>query len=203
MRITYVGSALWVTAGQVSRGIINYILQNPGYYDISASNLGVWHVPNDTPLFLWKNSSLLRYRTENGFFTAMGGNLFQLYMKYPVAFNAGSCPKNNGPAVPVVYDFGDIKKAANYYSPFGRKEFDAGYVQFRVFNDKKAAVALCPGMKVLSCNPEYHCVGGSGFSPDPTKCGDFPGHDSGGSGKPRAWSNSKEITEAAVLLFYR
>ncbi|PIO30565.1 hypothetical protein AB205_0027730, partial [Aquarana catesbeiana] len=53
--------------------------KNPGYYDITAKDLGLWHVPNDTPLSHWRSSSLLRYRTDNGFFSKEGGNLFQLY----------------------------------------------------------------------------------------------------------------------------
>lgn len=53
--------------------------QNPGYFDIQAENLGIWHVPNNSPLHNWKNSSLLRYRTFTGFLQHMGHNLFGLY----------------------------------------------------------------------------------------------------------------------------
>ncbi|KAG8552356.1 hypothetical protein GDO81_004489, partial [Engystomops pustulosus] len=53
--------------------------KNPGYFDIAAKDLGLWHVPNNTPLSQWRNTALLRYRTNNGFFTQEGGNLFQLY----------------------------------------------------------------------------------------------------------------------------
>ncbi|XP_053554444.1 intelectin-1-like [Bombina bombina] len=178
--------------------------KNPGYYDISAKNLGLWHVPNKTPTPLWKTSSLLRYRTENGFLKNEGGNLFELYKKYPVIYNVGTCPNDNGPAVPVVYDFGDADKTASYYSPNGRKEFIAGYVQFRVFNYENAALALCPGMKVVQCNTEHHCIGGGGFFPafSPYQCGDFPSYDGSGYGTHIEWSSSREITEAAVLLFY-
>ncbi|XP_071985949.1 intelectin-1-like isoform X1 [Engystomops pustulosus] len=129
--------------------------KNPGYYDIAAKDLSLWHVPNNTPLTHWRNTSLLRYRTENGFFTQEGGNLFQLYKKYPVAYNVGACLAQNGPAVPVVYDFGSAEKTALYYSPFGAKEFTAGYVHFRVINNEKATLALCPGVKVTGCNVEH------------------------------------------------
>lgn len=54
-------------------------MQNPGYYDIIADNLGIWHVPNKTPLSLWKNTSILRYRTKNGILSNHGGNLLHLY----------------------------------------------------------------------------------------------------------------------------
>ncbi|OWK05283.1 ITLN2 [Cervus elaphus hippelaphus] len=53
--------------------------QNPGYYDIQAQDLGIWHVPNKSPLQHWRNSSLLRYHTDTGFFQRLGQNLFGLY----------------------------------------------------------------------------------------------------------------------------
>ncbi|XP_075467786.1 intelectin-1-like isoform X3 [Ascaphus truei] len=179
--------------------------KNPGYYDISAKDLGLWHVPNKTPLPLWRNSSLLRYRTDNGFLPGEGGNLFQLYKKYPVKYNAGNCLAHNGPAVPVVYDLGSAEKTTNYYSPIGRTEFTAGFVQFRAINTEKAALALCAGVKVTGCNVEHHCIGGGGYIPegDPRQCGDFSAFDWDGYGTQRGASSSKEITEAAVLLFYR
>ncbi|XP_063789487.1 intelectin-1-like isoform X1 [Pseudophryne corroboree] len=178
--------------------------KNPGYYDISANDVGIWQVPNKTPILKWRDSALLRYRTDNGFLSAEGGNLFQLYKKYPVIYNTGSCPANNGPAVPVVYDFGNAEKAANYYSPNGRNEFTAGFVQFRVFNNEKAALALCPGVKVTDgCNSEHYCIGG-GYIPEasPRQCGDFAAFDWDGVGTHTGWSTSKAITEAAVLIFY-
>ncbi|NP_001164984.2 intelectin 2 precursor [Xenopus tropicalis] len=179
--------------------------KNPGYYDIQAKNLALWHVPNNTPMVNWRNSSILRYRTQNGFFTDEGGNLFQLYKKYPVKYDIGKCLADNGPAVPVVYDLGSAEKTASLYSPNGRNEFTAGFVQFRVVNTEKAALALCPGVKVKGCNAEHHCIGGGGYFPEgsPRQCGDFSAFDWDGYGTHAGWSASKEITEAAVLLLYR
>ncbi|XP_043391391.1 intelectin-1-like isoform X2 [Chelonia mydas] len=94
--------------------------KNPGYYDLQSQDLSVWHVTNKTPLKEWKNSSILRYHTETGFLSSEGGNLFRLYQKYPVKYGAGVCKTNNGPAVPVIYDYGDAQKTANYYSPNGQ-----------------------------------------------------------------------------------
>ncbi|CAH2327588.1 Hypothetical predicted protein [Pelobates cultripes] len=201
------GDANWAnyaTFGQAA-GATSDDYKNPGYYDISAKDLGLWHVPNQTPLSQWRDTALLRYRTANGFFTAEGGNLFNLYKKYPVRYNAGSCLTNNGPAVPVVYDFGNAEKTNNYYSPNGKNEFTAGFVQFRVFNTEKAPLALCPGMKVTGCNTEHHCIGGGGFFPEgnPIQCGDFAAYDWNGYGTRSQWSVSKEMTEATVMLFYR
>ncbi|XP_015347480.1 intelectin-1a-like [Marmota marmota marmota] len=179
--------------------------KNPGYYDIQAADLGIWHVPNKSPMQNWRNSSLLRYRTRTGFFQHLEHNLFGLYQKYPVKYGIGKCWTDNGPAIPVVYDFGDAQKTAAYYSPYGQKEFTAGFVQFRVFNNERAANALCAGMKVTGCNTEVHCIGGGGFFPEgnPIQCGDFSAFDWNGYGTHVGYSSSREITEAAVLLFYR
>ncbi|XP_049643409.1 intelectin-1a-like [Suncus etruscus] len=179
--------------------------KNPGYYDIQAEDLSIWHVPNETPMGSWRKSSLLRYHTSSNFFRNHGNNLFGLYQKYPVKYNLGKCLNDNGPAIPVNYDYGDAQKTASYYSPEGQKEFEAGFIQFRVFNNEKAVNALCPGMKVTGCNTEHHCIGGGGFFPedDPRQCGDFSSFDWDGYGTHKGNSNSREITEAAVLLFYR
>ncbi|XP_007945990.1 intelectin-2-like [Orycteropus afer afer] len=179
--------------------------KNPGYYDIQAWDLGIWHVPNKSPLQLWRKRSLLRYRTHTGFFKNMGHNLFGVYQKYPVKYGIGKCWSDNGPAIPVVYDFGDAQKTASYYSPYGRGEFVAGFVQFRVFNNEGAANALCAGMRVTGCNTEHHCIGGGGYFPEssPSQCGDFSSFDWDGYGTHAGSSNSREITEATVLLFYK
>ncbi|XP_075849453.1 intelectin-1-like [Microcebus murinus] len=175
--------------------------KNPGYYDIQAQDLSIWHVPNNSPLEHWRNSSLLRYHTDIGFLQRLGHNLFGLYQKFPVKYGKGTCWKDNGPAIPVVYDFGDAQKTASYYSPNGQNErpslmtsswslgwedvpdgkfgarmhhplapeelssssvagelgweFTAGFVQFRVFNNERAANALCAGMRVTGCNTEH------------------------------------------------
>ncbi|XP_060109408.1 intelectin-1-like [Heteronotia binoei] len=178
--------------------------KNPGYYDLQAQDLAIWHVPNKTPMKQWRDTSLLRYRTETGFLAAEGGNLLRLYQKYPVKFGIGSCPGNHGPAVPVVYDKGSASKTAEYYSPNGRNEFVAGFIHFRVFNREKAAMALCAGVKVTGCNTEHHCIGGGGYFPEatPRQCGDFTGFDWDGYGAHVNWSVSKELTDSAMLLFY-
>ncbi|XP_071474887.1 intelectin-1a-like [Marmota flaviventris] len=179
--------------------------KNPGYYDIQAADLGIWHVPNKSPMENWRNSSLLRYRTTTGFFQHLEHNLFGLYQKYPVKYGLGKCWNDNGPAIPVVYDFGDAQKTASYYSPYGQMEFVAGFVQFRVFNNERAANALCAGVRITGCNTEHHCIGGGGFFPEgnPIQCGDFSAFDWNGYGTHVGYSSSREITEAAVLLFYR
>ena len=48
---------------------------------------------------------------------------FVSLQKYPVKYGAGNCLTDNGPAIPVDYDFGDAKKTASYYSPNGQREY--------------------------------------------------------------------------------
>eukprot|EP00079_Xenopus_tropicalis_P012367 XP_002939265.2 PREDICTED: intelectin-2-like [Xenopus tropicalis] len=179
--------------------------KNPGYYDIQAKDLSVWHVPNRTPLRRWKSSSLQRYCTTNNLFPRVGGNLFSLFQRYPLRYNAGRCPRDNGPFEQIVYDFGSCEKTASFYSDFVRGYFTPGYVQFRVFNREGAALAFCPGMKVEECDTQQLCIGGGGYFPEqnPRQCGDFTAYDWSGYGTRKKWSASKEITEAAILLFYR
>ncbi|XP_018425497.1 PREDICTED: intelectin-1a-like [Nanorana parkeri] len=179
--------------------------KNPAFFDIMANNIGIWQVPNKTPLNVWRNSSLLRFRTNNNFLQNEGHNLFHLYQKNPVVYNAGICQKDNGPAIPVVYEYGDKEKTAQYYSPNGRTEFVPGYIHFRVINTEKAALALCPGVKVTGCHSEHHCIGSGGYVPEgnPRQCGDFVAYDWNGYGTHQHWSSSKEITEATVMIFYQ
>ncbi|XP_072503537.1 intelectin-1-like isoform X2 [Notamacropus eugenii] len=115
------------------------------------------------------------------------------------------CWTDNGPAVPVIYDFGDAEKMAKYYSPLGQYESVGGFVQFCVYNNERAVNELCAGVRVTGCNTEHHCIGGGGFFPqeDPKQCGDFSAFDWNGYGTHTGGSNSREITEAAVLLFYK
>ena len=58
-------------------------------------------------------------------------------------------------------------------------------------------------LTVFSPAPQ-HCIGGGGFFPEgnPVQCGDFSSFDWNGYGAHQGYSSSREITEAAVLLFY-
>uniref|UniRef100_A0A4X2JRI5 Fibrinogen C-terminal domain-containing protein n=1 Tax=Vombatus ursinus TaxID=29139 RepID=A0A4X2JRI5_VOMUR len=172
--------------------------KNPGYYDIQAKDLAIWHVPNKSPLQQWRNRSLEPV-------WPLSGKLGSLGQKYPVKYGTGKCWTDNGPAVPIIYDYGDAEKTAKYYSPQGQTELVGGFVQFRVYNNERAANALCAGVRVTGCNTEHHCIGGGGFFPEgaPRQCGDFSAFDWNGYGTHNANSNSRAITEAAVLLFYK
>ncbi|GCC32160.1 intelectin-1a-like [Chiloscyllium punctatum] len=180
-------------------------LKNPGYYDIKASDIAIWHVPNNTPLSSWKDAAILRYHTETNFLEEYGGNLHQLFHQFPVEYNKGICQENNGPFSPILYDLGNDAKVKSLYRPNSQAEFEPGFVQFRVFNNEKAAMAMCSGVKYKGCNAEHVCIGGGGYFPEtsPRQCGDFTAFDWNGVGTHQSWSASKEVTEAAVLIFYR
>ncbi|XP_039530995.1 intelectin-like isoform X1 [Pimephales promelas] len=175
--------------------------KNPGYFDIPAQDVSVWHVPNNMEVESWSASSILRYHSENHFLTLHGGNLYNLFKKFPVRFGIGTCITDNGPVIPIVYDYGNADNIRNLYGPNSRTNFQPGFISFRVFNHERAAMALCSGTKPTDCNTEHFCIGGGGHFPEasPRQCGDFTGFDWDVAG----WSASKEITEAAVLLFYR
>ncbi|XP_074077024.1 LOW QUALITY PROTEIN: intelectin-1 [Macrotis lagotis] len=180
--------------------------KNPGYYDIQAKDLAIWHVPNKSPLQQWRNNSLLRYHTDSSFFKSLGGNLFGLYQRYPVKYGTGKCGlTDNGSAVPVIYDFGNAEKTTKVYSCVLTEEFIGGFIQFQAYNNKRAANALCAGIQVTGCNTELHCIDGGGFFLEgaPRQCGDFSAFDWNGYGTHIHFGISGEIIEVPVLLFYK
>jgi len=180
--------------------------KNPGYYDIKAKDVSVWHVHNNAPVSHWKRWSILRYHTTNNFLDRYHGNLFYLYQRYPVKYGAGKTMTDNGPSIPITYDHGNGEIVKSFYGPNVQKEFAPGYISFRAINRETAALAMCSGTKPLGPgNVEHFCIGGGGYFPQGgnKQCGDFSAFDWDGYGTHKGWSASKKITEAAVLIFYR
>ncbi|KAK7138483.1 hypothetical protein R3I94_013952 [Phoxinus phoxinus] len=172
--------------------------KNPGYYDISAQDVSVWHIPNDEQLSNWTSSAVLRYHTESGFLRDTG-NLYHLFKKFPVRFGAGRCGSDVGAVSPVVFDTGDKDSTADLYGPSAGGEFESGFVTFRVFDSDRAAMAMCSGVRPTQCSPQHYCIGGGGYFPTSDQCGDFTALD-------RSHTHtgaSRRLTESAVLLFYR
>ncbi|XP_062374140.1 intelectin-like [Sardina pilchardus] len=201
------GEGMWsntVTFG-TPEGATSDDYKNPGYYDITAKDVSVWHVPNTSLLKHSKAAAILRYHTETHFLQLHGSNLYHFFKIFPVRYNAGACKINNGPAIPVVYDFGDAEKTKMLYGPYPRREFVPGYITFRVFNNERAAMAICSGVKPTGCNSDAYCIGGGGFFPEgnPLQCGDFTAFAWSGYGTNAGWSSSREMLESSVLLFYR
>lgn len=191
------GDGTWVNTATFgsAEGATSDDYKNPGYYDITGEDVAVWHVPNDAQLQNWAGTAILRYHTETKFLNQSGGNLYHLYKKYPVRFGGGECNSNSGPSIPVVYDTGDKDLTTNLYGPTNKGQFEPGFVTFRVYNKKKAAMALCSGIKPTGCHTEHYCIGEVGH---PDQCGDFSD-----LYKVPVGSLSKKITESAVLIFYR
>ncbi|XP_060771628.1 intelectin-like [Neoarius graeffei] len=179
--------------------------KNPGYYDIAAEDVAVWHVPNNERVDHWKPTSFLRYHTENRFLKNYGGNFYNLFKRFTVKYNVRSCPANHGPAVPVVYDVGDTKSNLNLYGPLSRGYSEPGFITFRAINTERAATAICSGLKPKACHTEHFCIEEGGYFPEesPRQCGDFTAFDWVGYGTHTGSSASKQVTEAAVLIFYR
>uniref|UniRef100_A0A672Q4N4 Fibrinogen C-terminal domain-containing protein n=1 Tax=Sinocyclocheilus grahami TaxID=75366 RepID=A0A672Q4N4_SINGR len=129
----------------------------------------------------WTTASILRYHTENHFLTSHGGNL-------------------HGPAIPIVYDTGNVISTNYQYGPNSRGTFIKS-VNYSVILLHKASSLIKP----TGCHTEHFCIGGGGHFPEaaPKQCGDFTSFDWNGYGTNTEWSASREITEASVLLFYR
>jgi len=56
--------------------------KNSAYFSLPASDVMVWHVPNNNPPSQWANRATLKYYTSNGFLNEYGGNLRNLYNKH-------------------------------------------------------------------------------------------------------------------------
>ncbi|XP_030640577.1 intelectin isoform X2 [Chanos chanos] len=180
--------------------------KNPGYYDITAQDVSVWHVPNNKELEHWTQSSLLRYHTETNFLKDHGGNLFHLFKSNPLVYGRKKCSEEetNGIAVPVVYDLGDKHKTSLLYAPKAREQFEAGFVTFSVFNDEKSALAMCSGVKPTGCSPQHYCIGGGGHASEgaQTDCGDLSAFDWSPDGGDGEQGVSSEKIRSTVLIFY-
>ncbi|KAG2459040.1 ITLN2 protein, partial [Polypterus senegalus] len=91
--------------------------KNPGYYDIQAQDMSVWHVPNQVLMENWKTSAIVRYHTNSKFFPLYGGNLYGLFQRFPLKYKGGLCKIDNGPSIPIVFDAGDAKYLREMYGP--------------------------------------------------------------------------------------
>ncbi|XP_036379170.1 intelectin-like [Megalops cyprinoides] len=178
--------------------------KNPGYYDLKAQDVSVWHVHNDAEVEHWKMASILRYHTQTNFLHLYGGNLYYLFKQHPVKYLAGDCNKDRGPSVPIVYDLGNEETTTNLYGPYSKAQIVPGFVTFRVFNNEKSAMAMCSGVKPTGCDTEAYCIGGGGyFAESSYQCGDFTAFAWNGYGTHAQWSVARELIESAVLIFYR
>ncbi|CAH1240166.1 intelectin-1a-like [Branchiostoma lanceolatum] len=182
--------------------------KNPGYFSISASNVMLWHVPNNMPPKEYKTAAYLRYRTSNGFLEDYGGNLYSLFKDhFPIGHNLGTYTHDNGPAIPILYEVGNNSFVESLLPPnvvSGNEEIP-GFVQFRVFNYESACHAVCPGVNSVGGNSEHVCIGGGGYWAEgaPRQCGDYVSKDWDGYGTGYGWSANQLVTESVIMFFYR
>ncbi|XP_078679904.1 intelectin-1a-like [Branchiostoma floridae x Branchiostoma belcheri] len=182
--------------------------KNPGYFSISASNVMLWHVPNNVPPKDFKTTAYLRYRTQDGFLDSYGGNLYTLFKDhYPIGYGLGTYTHDNGPTIPILYEQGSDHVVESLLAPavVSRQETTPGYVQFRVFNGQGACSAVCPGVAYHGPDCENVCIGGGGYWPegDPRQCGDFGSKDWDGYGTSTGWSTNRLAIESVIMFFYR
>ncbi|KAI8509221.1 response to nematode [Branchiostoma belcheri] len=180
-------------------------LKNPGYFSINASDVMLWHVPNDTPLSQYKSAAYLRYYTTNGFLQQYGGNMYSLFKDhFPIVYNGGTTA-DNGPAIPITWDRGSNGLRTSFLAPNSVPEVTPGFVQFRVFNTERAPLAVCPGVRYNGGESDALCIGGAAYWPQaaPRQCGDFSAKAWSGYGTHTGWSSSRLELESAVLFFYR
>ncbi|KAF3852105.1 hypothetical protein F7725_005460 [Dissostichus mawsoni] len=144
--------------------------KNPGYYEIRAEDMSVWHVPNNFPLEHWNLAAILRYHTETTSSACMEETSFRCSR-----YNVDS-PGNRGPAIPIVYDHGDKESTKMLYGPNPRGEFEPGFITFRAINNERAAMVLLRGQAetpgpenmtllalhtMCTLNPKGSCSGSS------------------------------------------
>ena len=103
----------------------------PGYFEIQARDIMIWHVPNDTPLQNFSRQAYLKYRTSNGSLIQYGGNLQRLYSEhFPIVSRAYQFPGDRGPSIPVVFDKGSEVSLKQHLAPSLINEgLEIGYIQ--------------------------------------------------------------------------
>ncbi|XP_039252850.2 intelectin-1a-like [Styela clava] len=181
--------------------------KNPGYFNMIATNVMIWHVPNNTPLESYKNNAFMMYHTTSGFLRNYGGNLQKLFKDhYPLRDRVYHKTSGNGPSTAIVWDKGSNSVMVTNTAPHVRGETDAGYIQFRAINHERGAFAICPGVRIKAGagNVEHECIGGtSNHAESHRHCGDFASMDWDGYGAARGWSTTRQMVESVVMIFYR
>ncbi|XP_078484130.1 intelectin-1a-like [Ciona intestinalis] len=176
--------------------------KNRAFFQLNASNLMVWYVPNNMNFSDYKPSAYIRYRTANNTLAKLGGNLQEIFRSYPIKYLPKANYKN-GPSAPVVFDHGNLTDLMKNSVPRFFNEVEFGYVQFRALNEEKSAFAFCPGVRIVASNlnVEHFCVGSTSYHVGHKGivgyCGDFSAFD---------WSTAKasdKLIHTTFFLFYR
>ncbi len=168
--------------------------KNAAYWEITASDIMVYTVPNDTASEFYFDDARFIMRTENNFLDANGGTLFSLYNDFHRLENG---PRAFGYIVDNVYDKGTaVDHHAELYVN-SRNETQSGGFSFASINNEGYPMAFCP-MKTNGYNSEHWCVGGNGTT---------GGIGRGGYGNLRGWAYSTAwgftpLMRAQTLLIF-
>jgi len=103
--------------------------KNPGYFQLQARDIMIWHVPNDTPLKNFSSASYLQYRTNNHFLDQYGSNLYYLYKNHFPIKSATYTRQQNGPSEPVVFEKGNAAEVMSHQAPNVKPHVEPGYIQ--------------------------------------------------------------------------
>ena len=125
--------------------------KNPAYFGIQARDVMIWQVPNNTPLEQFDSAAYLQFRTTNGFLNQYGGNLFNLYNDhFPIKSGVYTFTTDNGPAIPITFDKGNVKELRKHYGTNIQDRTDAGYIQVNC----KVLFVFSFGvkLKLINCN---------------------------------------------------
>ncbi|CAK8696819.1 uncharacterized protein LOC143468938 [Clavelina lepadiformis] len=68
--------------------VTNQDYKNPAYYSLQASDIMIWHVPNDRRVSDWSNSATFKYYTTDKILSRYDGTLYSLYSKHLPLENA-------------------------------------------------------------------------------------------------------------------
>jgi len=69
--------------------------KSAAYFNLPASDVMVWHVPNDIPASEWSSQATLKYYTNNQFLSNYGGTLQTLFKKYvPMTLKSAGEPSS-------------------------------------------------------------------------------------------------------------
>uniref|UniRef100_H2YS03 Fibrinogen C-terminal domain-containing protein n=1 Tax=Ciona savignyi TaxID=51511 RepID=H2YS03_CIOSA len=180
--------------------------KSQAYFELQATDIMVWQVPNDTPALHFSSAAYLKYRTTDGFLTRFGGNLYKLYsVHYPVVAGVYTFPSDSGPSIPVVFDRGSVNTVLSHMPINVEPNVEAGYIQFRAISIHRDAFAFCPGVrnKPTFYNPSQSCIGSSGKTEGLTYCGDFSGLMHNGHAPGTGWSADNTLLKSSFLIFYR
>ncbi|XP_078493221.1 intelectin-like [Ciona intestinalis] len=179
--------------------------KNKAYYQLNATDMMVWYVPNNTTISNYKSSAYIRFHTNSEFLANEGGNLQELFKIYPLKNNVAGL---HGPYAPVVFDKGSVYNVTESFTQTYPDQVTGGFVQFRTINIEKAAFAFCPGVRISVnrvADVEHFCVGSTSYHVGhdyvEDYCGDFSGiqYD-----KDEFFDQpSEQLMQTTFFIFYR